>query len=45
MKVHSATSAGNRNPVFALPRKENLLLAAAVTLAFTFVTACIFTLG
>ncbi len=48
MKVHSATSAtaGNRNQVlFALPRKENVLLATGVALAFIFVTACIFTLG
>jgi hypothetical protein len=48
MKIHSATSAatGNRTqPLFALPRKENVLLAAGVTLAFVFVTACIFTLG
>lgn len=48
MKIHSATSAstGNRNPFFlALPRKENVVLAAGVALAFIFVTACIFTLG
>jgi len=48
MKVHSATSAGtgNRNQFFlALPRKENVVLAAGVALAFIFVTACIFTLG
>ncbi|UVC09747.1 hypothetical protein IHQ71_03780 [Rhizobium sp. TH2] len=48
MKIHSATSAatGNRNQVlFARPRKENVLLAAGVALAFIFVTACIFTLG
>ena len=48
MKIHSATSAsaGNRNPmIFALPRKENVLLATGVALAFIFVTACIFTLG
>lgn len=48
MKIHSATSAatGNRNQVlFVLPRKENVLLAAGVALAFIFVTACIFTLG
>ena len=48
MKIHSATSAstGNRNQaLFALPRKENVLLAAGVAFAFFFVTVCIFTLG
>ena len=48
MTIDSATSAstGNRNPFFlALPRKENVVLAAGVALAFIFVTACIFTLG
>ena len=48
MKIHSATSAGtgDRNQFpFALHRKENLLLAAGVALAFIFVTTCIFTLG
>jgi hypothetical protein len=46
MKIHSATSTANRNQVlFALPRKENVLLAAGVALAFIFVTGCIFTLG
>lgn len=48
MKIHSATSAstGNRNLFpFALPRRENVVLAAGVALAFIFVTTCIFTLG
>lgn len=46
MKIHSTTSAGNRNAIHTgLPRKENLLLAAAVTLAFTFVATCVFMLG
>ena len=48
MKIHSATSAGtgNRHQFFlALPRKENVLLATGVALAFIFVTACVFMLG
>ena len=44
MRIHSTTS-GSRSPAFVLPRKENLVLALGVALAFTFVTACIFTLG
>jgi hypothetical protein len=48
MKTRSATSpaTGDRSqPLFALPRKDNVLLAVGVALAFVFVTACIFTLG
>jgi hypothetical protein len=48
MKIHSATAAntGNRNQfLLALPRKENVVLAAGVALAFVFVAACVFTLG
>jgi hypothetical protein len=46
MKIHSATTAGNRNAAhIGLPRKENLVFAAGVALAFAFVTTCIFTLG
>lgn len=47
MKLQSATHGTDRarSAYGASFSKENMLLAAGVTLAFTFITACLFMLG